>query len=55
MKTNEFMNKMQESLKPLLQEYEAEQSATINDLKEQIKQRDELINKMRLESNQKLN
>lgn len=47
MKTNEFMNKMQESLKPLLQEYEAEQSATINDLKEQIRQRDELIDKMR--------
>ena len=47
MKTNEFMNKMQESLKPLLQEYEAEQSAIINDLEEQIKQRDELINKMR--------
>lgn len=47
MKTNEFMNKMQESLKPLLQEYEAEQSAIINDLEEQIKQRDELIDKMR--------
>lgn len=51
MKTNEFMNEimnvMQESLKSLMQKYEAEQSATINDLKEQIKQRDELIDKMR--------
>lgn len=47
MKMNEFMNVMQESLKSLMQEYDAEQSAIINDLEEQIKQRDELINKMR--------
>lgn len=47
MKMNEFMNVMQESLKSLMQEYETEQSAIINDLEEQIKRRDELINKMR--------
>lgn len=47
MKLNEFMNVMHESLKSLMQEYETEQSAIINDLEEQIKQRDELINKMR--------
>lgn len=48
MKMNEFMNVMQESLKSLMQEYETEQSAIINDLEEQIKQRDELIKKLRL-------
>lgn len=47
MKMNEFMNVMQESIESLMQEYKAEQSAIINDLEEQIKQRDELINKMR--------
>lgn len=47
MKMNEFMNVMQESIESLMQEYKAEQSAIINDLEEQIKQRDELINKTR--------
>lgn len=47
MKMNEFMNVMQESIESLMQEYKAEQSAIINDLEEQIKKRDELINRMR--------